>query len=150
MRYGISAAALVVQDNELLLVNHLERGRYDFWLPPGGRLEGSESIMNCARRETLEETGLTVEPDRILYVQEFAELGYHFVKFFILCSGFSGELTLENRDSDGSFLVDAAFLSREELGQLDVFPAVLKDEFWEDLERGLQITRYLGLERIRF
>ena len=150
MRYGISAASLVVRDSQLLLVNHRERGRYDFWLPPGGRLEGSESIFDCARRETLEETGLSVEPDRILYVQEFAEPGYHFVKFFILCSGFSGELTLANRDEDERFLVDAAFLSREALQGLDVRPGVLKTEFWAVLESGLQQTRYLGLERIEF
>ena len=150
MKYGISAAALVVLGNRLLLVNHREESRYDFWLPPGGRLEGSESIRDCARRETLEETGLTVEPDCILYVQEFAEPEYHFVKFFILCSGFSGELTLANRDADESFLVDAAFLSRDDLQGLDVRPAVLKEEFWADLEGGLRKTRYLGLERIEF
>jgi len=150
MRYGISAAALVVQDNRLLLVNHREAGRYDFWLPPGGRLEGSESIIECARRETLEETGLVVEPDHILYVQEFAEPGYHFVKFFILCRGFSGELTLENRDEAESFLMDVGFFSREELRGMDVRPANLPGEFWADLESGLRQTRYLGLERIEF
>ena len=150
MRFGISAAALVVRDNRILLVNHRERGRYDFWLPPGGRLEGIESIFDCAKRETLEETGLTVEPDRIFYVQEFAEPGYHFVKFFILCSGFSGELTLENRDEAEGFLVGAAFFSRESLQALDVRPTALKGEFWADLESGLRQTRYLGLERIEF
>ena len=150
MRYGISAAALVVKENELLLVNHREEGRYDFWLPPGGKLEGSESIFDCARRETLEETGLTVEPERFLYVQEFAEPGYHFVKFFILCSDFSGELTLANRDAGESWLVDATFLPRAALQGLDVRPTVLKDDFWADLESDLQIARYLGLERIEF
>jgi 8-oxo-dGTP diphosphatase len=150
MRYGISAAALVVQDNRLLLVNHREAGRYDFWLPPGGRLEGSESIMDCASRETLEETGLVVEPDCILYVQEFTEPGYHFVKFFILCKGFSGELTLENRDEEESFLVDAGFFSRENLQGMDVHPAILKGEFWADLQSGQRQTGYLGLERIEF
>jgi len=150
MRYGISAAALVVQDNVLLLVNHREVGRYDFWLPPGGRLEGSESIFDCARRETLEETGLLVEPERILYVQEFAEPGYHFVKFFILCGGFSGELTLANRDPDESFLVDAAFLPREALQGLDIRPAVLNGDFWADLASDRREASYLGLERIEF
>jgi 8-oxo-dGTP diphosphatase len=150
MRYGISAAALVVREDLLLLVNHRERGCYDFWLPPGGKLEGSESIFDCARRETLEETGLLVEPDRILYVQEFAEPGYHFVKFFILCSGFSGELTLANRDADESFLVDAAFFAREQLQGMDVRPEVLTGQFWADLEAGLPQARYLGLERIEF
>jgi 8-oxo-dGTP diphosphatase len=150
MRYGISAAALVVQDNRLLLVNHREAGRYDFWLPPGGRLEGSESILACARRETLEETGLVVEPDRILYVQEFTEPGYHFVKFFILCRDFSGELTLENRDAAEGFLVGVGFFSREELQGMDVHPANLKGEFWADLKSGLRQTKYLGLEWIEF
>ncbi len=67
MRYGISAAALIVQDEQILLVDHREAGHYDFWLPPGGSLEGSESIFECAGCETLEETGLNVEMDRILY-----------------------------------------------------------------------------------
>ena len=148
MRYGISAAALVVQDSRLLLVNHREAGQYDFWLPPGGRLEGGESILECARREAFEETGLFVVPDQILYVQEFAEPGYHFVKFFILCSGFSGKLTLKNRDAGESWLVDAGFFSRDALQGLDVRPPVLKGPFWDDLETGLQKTRYLGLETI--
>jgi 8-oxo-dGTP pyrophosphatase MutT (NUDIX family) len=93
MRYGISAAALIVQNDRVLLVNHMEPGKYDFWVPPGGSLSGSESILDCARRETLEETGLTVELGHILYIQEFWELGYHFCKFFILCTAFSGDLT---------------------------------------------------------
>jgi 8-oxo-dGTP diphosphatase len=148
MRYGISAAALVERDARLLLVNHREAGRYDFWLPPGGRLEGNESIMDCARRETFEETGLVVEPDRILYVQEFVDLGYHFVKFFILCSGFSGELTLRNRDADESWLVDVAFFSQQEMQGMDVLPPVLEGQFWADLAAGLPQARYLGLETI--
>jgi ADP-ribose pyrophosphatase YjhB (NUDIX family) len=86
MRYGISAAALIVQNNQVLLVNHRVAGQFDFWLPPGGRLEGEESIFECVKRESFEETGLTVEPERILYIQEFAEPDYHFCKFFILCS----------------------------------------------------------------
>jgi 8-oxo-dGTP diphosphatase len=148
MRYGISAAALVVRDDRLLLVNHREADRYDFWLPPGGRLEGGESILDCARRETFEETGLVVEPDRILYVQEFVEPGYHFVKFFILCSGFSGELTLSNRDADESWLVDVAFFSQQEMQGMHVHPAILKGQFWADLAAGPARARYLGLEAI--
>jgi ADP-ribose pyrophosphatase YjhB (NUDIX family) len=84
MRYGISAAALVIQNRQVLLVNHKAAGQYDFWLPPGGRVEGEESIFECARRETFEETGLAVQPDRILYIQEFTEPDYHFCKFFIV------------------------------------------------------------------
>ena len=150
MRYGISAAALVLDGDRLLLVNHREPGAYDFWLPPGGRLEGSESILDCARRETFEETGLTVELQRILYVQEFVEPGYHFCKFFILCQSFSGELTLANRDAGESWLVGAAFFSQQEMQGADVRPPVLKGQFWADLAAGNRQTVYLGLEAIEF
>ena len=67
MRFGISAAALILEDRGVLLVRHQEPGRYDFWLPPGGGLKGDESIFDCAKREALEETGLRVELGRIVY-----------------------------------------------------------------------------------
>ncbi|CAG0931006.1 ADP-ribose pyrophosphatase [Thermoflexales bacterium] len=149
MRYGMSAAALVIQNRQILLVNHRAAGQYDFWLPPGGRLEGEESIFECATRETFEETGLTVEPVRILYIQEFAEPDYHFCKFFILCSTFSGALTLAHREPEEDFLVDARFFARRDLIALDVRPEIIKGQFWNDVALKNPPTRYLGLERIR-
>ena len=148
MRYGISAATMIVQNERVLLVNHREIGKYDFWVPPGGSLVGSESILDCARRETLEETGLSVELGQILYIQELWEPGYHFCKFFIQCTAFSGELTLANREPTESFLVAARFFSQEELQDLTVFPAILKDRFWQDIRAEDPQTTYLGLERL--
>ena len=136
MRYGISAAALIVGQKQLLLVNHRKNGQYDFWVPPGGKLQGGESIFDCARRETMEETGLSVELDRIIYIVEYAEPGYHFCKFFIRSKRFDGTLTLANREPGETFLTD-------------VRPAILRDRFWDDLEAGFPETRYLGLEEIK-
>jgi 8-oxo-dGTP diphosphatase len=84
MRYGISAGAILVTDERILLVHHQVDGKFDFWVPPGGRLEGNESICDCAKREVLGETGLNVELDQILYVQEFWEPEYDFCKFYFL------------------------------------------------------------------
>ena len=149
MRYGISTAALIIQQRELLLVNHKKIGQYDFWVPPGGKLQGGESIFDCARRETMEETGLSVALDRIIYIIEYAEPGYHFCKFFIRCKTFSGNLTIANRDQDETFLVNARFFSKMDMDGLDVRPTVLKNQFWDDLEVGFPETRYLGLEEIK-
>jgi 8-oxo-dGTP diphosphatase len=139
----------VVQDERLLLIHHQAEG-YDFWVPPGGGLHGHESIFDCARRETLEETGLVVELDRILYIQEFWEPGYHFCKFFILGRRLSGELTLANREPGEGFLVEARFFSQDELRDLTVHPEILREGFWEDLKAGGAATRYLGLEQLRY
>jgi 8-oxo-dGTP diphosphatase len=150
MRYGISAAALVVRDGQVLLVNHRETECYDFWVPPGGSLEGSESILECARRETREETGLEVELEHILYIQELWEPEYHFCKFFILCKGFSGNLVLTNKQEEESFLVDARFFSKADLQGITVHPEILKEQFWDDMSAEHPVTRYLGIERMRY
>ena len=149
MRYGISAAALIVQRKRLLLVNHRKIGQYDFWVPPGGKLQGSESILDCARRETMEETGLSVTLDRIVYIIEYAEPGYHFCKFFIQCKRFDGNLTLANREQGENFLVNVHFFSKTEMERIDVRPTILKNQFWADLEAGFPETRYLGLEEVK-
>jgi 8-oxo-dGTP pyrophosphatase MutT (NUDIX family) len=150
MRYGISAASLILNGKRILLVNHRQEGAYDFWLPPGGGLEGYESILDCARREAYEETGLTVDLDRIVYLEEYYEPGYHFCKFFILCCSYRGDLTLVNRDQGETFLVDARFFSREELADLEVYPEVLRDRFWDDLEAGFPQMQYLGLVEAKY
>jgi 8-oxo-dGTP pyrophosphatase MutT (NUDIX family) len=149
MRYGISAAALVIHEQRILLVNH-KHGGYDYWLPPGGSLEGYESIFDCARREVFEETGLSVDLDRIVYLEEYFEPGYHFCRFFILARGYRGDLTLANRDAAEDYLVDARFFSQAELVGLDVYPEIIRDRFWRDLEEGFPQMRYLGLVEAEF
>ncbi|MCX5971070.1 MAG: NUDIX hydrolase [Coprothermobacterota bacterium] len=148
MRYGISAGALVIKEGCLLLVHHRIAGAFDFWVPPGGRLEGEESIFDCARRETREETGLEVLPERIVYIQEFLDKDLHFCKFFLFCPFIRGTLSLAGRQEDESFLVDARFFSRAGLEGRMIYPAILHDLFWQDLMDGFPVTRYLGLERI--
>ncbi len=121
MRYGISAAGIVVENDKVLMAHHVEPS-YDFWTLPGGRLEGNESVFDCARRELAEETSLTVELDRIVYIQEFAEPDYHFCKFFILCSEYSGEPTIANKADGEDHLVGVGFLSKLEIQKLEVYP----------------------------
>ena len=150
MRYGISAGAILVEEKRILLVHHQDNDKYDFWVPPGGSLEGNESIYDCAKREVFEETGLDVKLGSILYIQEFWEPNYHFCKFFILGNIIGGELTLSNKDLNEDWLVDAKFFSLDEIQKLTVFPEILKGQFWTDVEAEIQITRYLGLERLRF
>lgn len=148
MRYGISAASIVVRDRHILLVRHYRPEAFDFWLPPGGGLEGDESIFDCAKRETFEETGIQVRPERIVYIQEFVEPGYHFCKFFILCHALPhGDLTLEHKGAEEHHLVDARFWREEDVASITTRPEILQGLFWTDLAAGFPEVRYLGLQR---
>lgn len=148
MKYGISAGAILLREGKILLVHHLQEGKFDFWVPPGGRLEGQESIPQCVEREVFEETGLHVEAGRVLYIQEFLQPDYHFVKFFLLCRDRGGNITLSNKPMEEDFLTEARFFDQEELQNLRVFPKILARQFWDDLAAGFPETRYLGLECI--
>lgn len=53
-----------------VLLVHRTRDGADDWVLPGGTPRPGESMTSCARRETLEETGLPVEPGRVAFVLE--------------------------------------------------------------------------------
>ena len=57
----VTVACVVVRDGRLLVVEEQVRGRVVL-NQPAGHLEPDESLLEAARRETLEETGWHVEP----------------------------------------------------------------------------------------
>lgn len=74
--------------------------RGGFWCFPGGRLEFDESPEDCARREVLEETGLSIKNLRFgPYTNDiFEKEGKHYVTLFVVADYDSGELELMEPD----------------------------------------------------
>lgn len=62
---GISAA-IIVQDGKVLMVRRAVKEGELMWQFPAGAIEDGESAAQAAVRETLEETGLTVEALKLL------------------------------------------------------------------------------------
>ena len=152
MKHRIRAASLVVQDDRLLLIkSRIPHTGEICWIPPGGGLAGGESIFDCARRETFEEAGIAVDLDRVVYLSQFVDEYFdtHNFEVFILCSSFSGDLTIENNvgEPDAMDVLEAKFLSRQEMRDAVVYPEMLKDDFWDDLDRGFPEVVYLGVRR---
>ena len=61
---------IVAPDGRLLMIEQERFGVIE-WEGVGGALEPGESIEDCARREALEEAGLTVRLERLIRVSEF-------------------------------------------------------------------------------
>ena len=66
------AGCLIIEDRELLLIDH---EKYGIWLPPGGHVEERETPDEAAKRETREETGILV--DIVSEKEEIEEEYYH-------------------------------------------------------------------------
>ena len=66
MKHRISVGGLVIYNNRFLMVNHRRASRYDFWVAPGGGVQGTESLEEAVVREVKEETGLSVSGETIV------------------------------------------------------------------------------------
>jgi 8-oxo-dGTP pyrophosphatase MutT (NUDIX family) len=68
-RQRVAAYALLTRDGEVLLTQMSSRTRIEGrWTLPGGGIDHGEDPRSALRREVYEETGLHVEPGRVLDV----------------------------------------------------------------------------------
>jgi 8-oxo-dGTP pyrophosphatase MutT (NUDIX family) len=152
--HRIRAAGLVMHEGAILLVRHRAPGtERDWWIPPGGGLNpGDAGVLDAARREVFEETGLTATVSRIAYVNEWrqASTGIHHVEFFVPVDSFTGEPTLAHirRDeTEAQFIQELGWMNRAQLETIKPYPVWLRAPwFWDDAVRGFPQTRYTGVE----
>jgi ADP-ribose pyrophosphatase YjhB (NUDIX family) len=143
--FRVGSGAIVLREDRLLMV-HIRDGALDFWIPPGGGMEIGEGALVAAEREAFEETGLRVHAERIIYVQEVLDAHHHQITFWVLCSCDCDEPHLGNRMTDElDVLLEARFVSREEILRLHAVPVILRDSFWEDYAAGFPGIKYLDL-----
>ncbi|KAK0657871.1 NUDIX hydrolase domain-like protein [Cercophora newfieldiana] len=87
VRVGVAA---VVKNAEGKMVVGIRKGNshgVGHWQFPGGHLEFGETPLQCAERETLEETGLVVRAEKIIAVTNdiFQESSKHYITLFVAC-----------------------------------------------------------------
>ncbi|MGG4047063.1 NUDIX domain-containing protein [Paenibacillus favisporus] len=89
-----SAKAIIIQQGKLLLTKNKDNDGF-FYLFPGGGQEHGEVLKETLKRECIEELGVQVEVQDLVYVREyigknheFAAWDYdvHQVEFYFVCS----------------------------------------------------------------
>ncbi|OEJ99671.1 NUDIX domain-containing protein [Roseivirga misakiensis] len=81
----VRVCGICIRDEKILLVHHKSLGKTgSLWAPPGGGMEYGESASEALKREYKEETGLTIEVDRFLFVHEYLDPPLHGIELFFL------------------------------------------------------------------
>lgn len=111
-------------DKWLMLHRHPDKKIMpDVWMAPGGKIERNEGLLECARREILEETGLKIKNLRIratgnAYLKDLdSEMFFH----FITADWADGELIAE------TVVGELVWLTPEEIFLLDNLLAELHE-----------------------
>lgn len=128
-------------DNQILLVRH-RKGNRQYWVLPGGRLEYGETFHECAVRELLEETGLSVEVDKIVFLSEAIapDRSRHIVNVYLTARVTGGVMKVGNEP----VLAGVDYLPLDELNRLTLYPPVSR-EILKSMEIGFSDgIQYLG------
>lgn len=134
----LGVGALVLRDREEGLEILLVRRRYQpfqgMWSIPGGHVEPGESLLEAARRELLEETGIEAEPLGVIHVHELVAEGHggltHYVLIDVLMDYRGGE---PRASSDA---IDARFVPYPDALGLELTPSAR--QFLENLPNLLE------------
>ena len=129
--YKVRATGVLIENNSLLLVKQKLANNKD-WSLPGGRVEAGETLEQALIREMKEETGLDVEPIRLLYVCDVAASDNTVLHITFLTKQLGGKITLPTNEFDENPIHDVRFIPIDELNEYGIsekFVELIKNDF---------------------
>ena len=148
-KFRVSAGAIIIRGDEILLVRTKNSDGNDFLVGPGGGVESNEGINQACIREVREETGIEVRPDKILFVEDLVWQNKRVVKIWFLCNVTGGELT-RTPGAIEEGLIEAGWFRKDQLKNEIVFPAVIMHYDWGSFIEDHWKTQYLGMNNSDF
>lgn len=136
----IRVNGILLREDAVLLVHLQAPTRPDpFWTPPGGGVEFGETMVQTLKREMLEETGLHIEAEKLLFVNEFVQPPWHAVECYFLCRETGGELALGTDPelaAHQQMIREAAFIPVTGLNDINLIPDFLRTRLPALLQHG--------------
>lgn len=129
--HRIAAGGIVLREDSVLLVRYEDTNRGSYLVGPGGALLFNENAAQAVVREILEETGVKVCPEKLLFIEDLQCNRYKMCKIWMLCKVAAGDLkTTEGARQEG--IVEARWFSRDQLENEVVFPSYLMQNDWSE------------------
>jgi 8-oxo-dGTP diphosphatase len=116
----VGVGAIILRNDQVLLVQRGREPSYGKWSIPGGLVELGESLQTAVMREVREEVGLEVQVrdlvvalDRVL-LDQAGKIEYHYILLDFLCECSEGE------PAPASDVLDCAFVPLQSLSRYDL------------------------------
>jgi len=92
-RPKVGVGVIVIKDGKILLGKRKGTHGEGSWAFPGGHLEFGERLEDCAKREVMEETGITIKNiKKLTFTNDiFKEENKHYITIFMTANHDSGE-----------------------------------------------------------
>lgn len=127
--HRISSRAIIFHDDKLILIRRKWR-RKEYWVTPGGGVEGDETLEEAVKRETREEIGIEIKVGK--FVMELTRESKERIseqKFF-LCEYVSGVVgsgqDAKMLASDEKDFYEVVMIPREQLSKINIVPPQFK------------------------
>ena len=119
-----AVGAIILRDNEILLIQRGANPGKGQWSVPGGSVELGETLKEGVARETLEETGLVVEVGDLsgvfdVIVRDGNTITFHYVLVDYFATVVSGV------PSAATDAVDCKWVRLEDIGSYDITQTLL-------------------------
>ncbi len=139
----IRAVAIIINDNEILLMHRINNGK-EYYVFPGGGVEEGETVEQAVLREVKEETSFEVKLEKLLYHHTYEDIDHE--QFFYLCRYISGEPKLgdanelQEMKNGGKNFYNPIWYEIEKLSELLLYPLEIRDWFIKDIKTNFENT----------
>lgn len=131
-QHRIAAGGLIFKGDAILLVRYYDENGGTYLVGPGGALKDHENVIQAIVREAQEEAGVTVQPKRVVIIEDLLCSRFKMNKIWMTCQVIEGEVyRTEGAEKEG--IIEAAWFTEDQLTGEMVFPPTLMECDWNQL-----------------
>ena len=143
LRPRVRVAGILIENNKILLIEHLKKNK-KYWLVPGGGVDWGESTAEALIREYKEETNLDITVEKFLFLSETIapDKKKHVINLYFQIKIIKNCI-YNMKLGDERNLTDLKFITKEEIENIKLYPNI-KTQLIHLLNEE-KIAPYLGL-----